>query len=176
MAPSAHNVPSDQAELDNPFWHFCVDFYAKPQVADACLELQNRGGVDVNVLLFGIWLGSAFAHPLSAEEIGQIAQTTEPWNASVVRPLRELRTHLKPRAQHDMAVSQLRQQVKDSELFAEKLQCAHLFALHAKFHVTRTNGDRLTAVEKNLTSVVTRFCQNAHSLHAPMQALLNAIR
>ena len=34
----------------SPFWRFSLRIY--PAVADTCLELQDRFGVDVNVLLF----------------------------------------------------------------------------------------------------------------------------
>ena len=41
----------------NPLWEFSLEFYAQPGVASACLALQDRCGVDVNVLLLMCWCG-----------------------------------------------------------------------------------------------------------------------
>ena len=39
----------------SPFWQFSVKFYAMPGVADACIALQDKARVDVNVLFFLLW-------------------------------------------------------------------------------------------------------------------------
>ncbi|MEX2034267.1 MAG: DUF2390 domain-containing protein, partial [Xanthobacteraceae bacterium] len=39
----------------SPFWRFSVKFYGVPGVAPACIELQDRAKVDVNVLFFLLW-------------------------------------------------------------------------------------------------------------------------
>src|SRR5665213_163755 len=39
------------------FWRFSQDFYALPGVAPACLALQDGHGRDVNLVLYGCWLG-----------------------------------------------------------------------------------------------------------------------
>ncbi|MCG8546534.1 MAG: TIGR02444 family protein, partial [Alphaproteobacteria bacterium] len=36
----------------NAFWNFSLRAYARPGVADACIRLQDRYGVDVNVLFY----------------------------------------------------------------------------------------------------------------------------
>ncbi|MBI2748346.1 MAG: TIGR02444 family protein [Burkholderiales bacterium] len=40
-----------------PFWRFSLRTYRAPGVAKACLALQNSCGADVNLLLYGCWLG-----------------------------------------------------------------------------------------------------------------------
>ena len=42
--------------LDNAFWKFSLAVYAAPGVPEECLAVQERYGVDVNVLLFCAWL------------------------------------------------------------------------------------------------------------------------
>src|SRR3954470_3940357 len=42
--------------LPHPFWNFSLELYAGEGVAEACLDLQERRGCDVNVLLFCCWL------------------------------------------------------------------------------------------------------------------------
>ena len=39
----------------SPFWRFSVKFYAEPGVAQACIDLQDQAGVDVNILFFLLW-------------------------------------------------------------------------------------------------------------------------
>lgn len=45
--------------LENRFWRFSLAVYAAPGVADECLALQERCGIDVNILLFCAWVGGA---------------------------------------------------------------------------------------------------------------------
>ena len=41
---------------ETPFWRFSLHFYRQPGVSDACIALQDGCGVDVNLLLFLLWL------------------------------------------------------------------------------------------------------------------------
>jgi len=41
------------------FWRFSLDAYGRPGVAAACLDLQDRHGCDVNLILYALWLGRA---------------------------------------------------------------------------------------------------------------------
>ena len=45
------------APEETPFWQFSGAVYAHPGVAEACLDLQDRHGLDVNLLLFCAWAG-----------------------------------------------------------------------------------------------------------------------
>ena len=40
----------------SPFWKFSLGYYRGAGVSEACLELQDRCGVDVNVVLFLLWM------------------------------------------------------------------------------------------------------------------------
>ncbi|HEY9550471.1 MAG TPA: TIGR02444 family protein, partial [Kiloniellaceae bacterium] len=46
------------APEETPFWQFSGAVYARRGVAEACLALQQRHGLDVNLLLFCAWAGS----------------------------------------------------------------------------------------------------------------------
>ncbi len=41
-----------------PFWTFSLGYYRGAGVSEACLELQDNCGVDVNVVLFLLWMAS----------------------------------------------------------------------------------------------------------------------
>ena len=107
-------------------WNFSVHTYGKPGVADACLALQNRHGLDVNVLLFCCWFGctrGVVDEPLW----DRVLAFSEPWTDNVVRPLRAVRTWMKhvgctqPDISND-ACMELREEIKRVELKAEQLQ------------------------------------------------------
>ena len=47
-----------ESQTGSPFWRFSLRFYRLPGVADACIALQDGCGVDVNILLFLLWLAT----------------------------------------------------------------------------------------------------------------------
>ncbi|MGY8963505.1 MAG: DUF2390 domain-containing protein, partial [Rhodospirillales bacterium] len=42
----------------NPFWEFAISAYSRPGVEKAMLSLQDRMGVDINMVLFCVWLAT----------------------------------------------------------------------------------------------------------------------
>lgn len=79
---------------ESPFWHFSVRFYALPEVAPACLELQDEADVDVNLLLYLLFLAEQ-RRALSEPEIADLDRAIQLWRDEVVKPLRALRRRLK---------------------------------------------------------------------------------
>jgi len=82
------------ASVDNTFWSFTLGLYGKPGVAPALIGLQDRLGLDVNMLLFCCWAG-ADGRLLTAADVKAVEAVAEPWQSEVVRPLRALRRRLK---------------------------------------------------------------------------------
>ncbi|MBP2298678.1 TIGR02444 family protein [Azospirillum picis] len=105
----------------NPFWDFSLAVYGRPGVPAACLALQDRRGVDVNVLLFAAWTGLACAERLSAEELGRADAAVAGWRDEVVRPLRAIRRRSKGEDE------ELYRRMKAAELEAERVQQDRLF-------------------------------------------------
>jgi uncharacterized protein (TIGR02444 family) len=105
------------------FWNFSLAFYARPGVADACLELQERCGADVNVVLFLLYLARR-GRRLTAADVERIDAWAAPWRQAVVIPLRGVRRVLKTPvgAFHPEATAALRTEVKRIELAAERVQ------------------------------------------------------
>ncbi len=79
---------------DGTFWSFTLGLYGKPGVAPALIGLQDRLGLDVNMLLYCCWSG-ADGRSLSREDLKAVEAVAEPWQSEVVRPLRALRRRLK---------------------------------------------------------------------------------
>ncbi len=108
----------------NPCWDFALAVYRRQGVEKACLALQERHGVDVNVVLFCCWLGESGRGALSAGEMARTLTAVTEWHDAVVGGLRAVRGALKgglepaPRALGDA----LRRQVLACELDAERVQ------------------------------------------------------
>ena len=79
---------------DGGFWTFTLELYGKPGVAPALIGLQDRLGLDVNMLLYCCWAG-ADGRQLSRDDLKAVEAVAEPWQSEVVRPLRALRRRLK---------------------------------------------------------------------------------
>ena len=60
-------MPAERPAVPS-FWDFSLAFYAMPGVADACLQLQDGCGADVNVLLFLLYRARD-GYMLSAAEV-----------------------------------------------------------------------------------------------------------
>ncbi|MCD6073885.1 MAG: hypothetical protein K0Q70_768 [Rhodospirillales bacterium] len=113
----------------NPFWNFSLRLYARPRVAPACLALQERRGIDVNVLLYCIWLGADRGVGVSEADAAKIAACVASWHDAVVRPLRAVRVDMKT-ARHGAPAAlcdALRNDIKRAELDAERIEQQILF-------------------------------------------------
>ena len=137
--------------LPHPFWNFSLELYAGDGVAEACLDLQERRGCDVNILLFCCWLGASGRPTLTADRLRTILKASDAWQAEIVRPLRAVRRLLKDRPWPEAmpeTVDAVRRRVADAELAAEHAEQLKLASLYAP------PADRDRPVEKRMRSAV----------------------
>lgn len=109
------------------FWDFSNRIYAREGVSASCLALQDRHGLDVNVLLYCCWYGVHYGR-FDSDCFGSLMQLSEMWTDHVVRPLREIRRWLK-REDHGAELNipldlkkAYREDIKAIELRAEQLE------------------------------------------------------
>lgn len=147
--PTAEASIAEAAQRSSPFWRFSLRLY--PAVADTCLALQDRFGVDVNVLLFLLWAAEG-GRKIDAEDARRIATAVETWNRSVVVPLRAVRRALRepPELVEPAAAAHFRQRVKQVELEAERLQQEALFRLVPRDGLGEAEPSRDTAARANV--------------------------
>ena len=123
---------SDQDEpvRKSPFWRFSVKFYAVPGVAAACIELQDRAKVDVNLLFFLLW-NATRSRTLGQAEVAELDRMIGAWRNATVIPLREVRRALKspPPVMAPDAAEGFRTRIKAVELEAERLQQEAMYDL-----------------------------------------------
>ena len=105
-------------------WDYAVKLYSDPAVSAACLRLQDRRGLDVNMLLFCVWAAASGRGRLSDEELHAGIGAGQRWQAEVVAPLRHVRRYLKgPIAPADSRLAaELGRGIADGELFAEHME------------------------------------------------------
>lgn len=118
------------ASQGSPFWRFSLSFYRLPDVADACIALQEEAGVDVNLLLFLLWQAT-LRRKLTAADVASLDARIAGWRDATVIPLRAVRRILKspPGLVAPPAAEAFRNRIKAVELEAERLQQEAMYAL-----------------------------------------------
>lgn len=109
---------------EHPFWDFAIGIYGREGVSRACLHLQERHGIDVNVMLFCLWLGESGRGTVSDEEMAALKAISDEWQGDVVRNLRAARRALKdgfPGAPEALRQA-LRAEVQGVEIDSEHLE------------------------------------------------------
>ena len=120
---------SDSKTETTPFWRFSLHYYKQTGVSDACIALQDGCGVDVNLLLFLVWLADN-GRQLTAAQVKALDDTVRSWRELTIVPIRDVRRKLKGAVTLVDPARQeaFRDSVKAVELAAERLQQEGLFA------------------------------------------------
>ena len=125
-------MTSAPVEMDSPLWRFSLAVYRGAGVEEECLAVQERHGVDVNLLMLCAYAGAVESAVLSASDIADALDASGAWHGNVVRTLRQVRRTLKPwgEGQGPFAnvVEALRTKVKGAELEAEQIEQAMMWA------------------------------------------------
>ena len=121
---------ASETSSDSAFWRFSVRFYALPEIAPACLALQDEADVDVNLLLFLLFLADN-NRVLTRDEVARLDALIQPWRSEVVEPLRALRRRLKTGIGDFPLNEGFRNMVKKLELEAERVEQGRLESLVA---------------------------------------------
>ncbi len=145
-------MTDEATTAETPLWRFSLKFYRQPSVSEACIALQDECGVDVNLLLFLLWLASD-DRQLSVEEVRMLDDNVRDWRNLTIVPIRDARRKLKgadtlvdPGAQEAF-----RTKVKAVELEAERLQQEALYAF-AKSGPLGTEAVAPVAALANITA------------------------
>jgi uncharacterized protein (TIGR02444 family) len=134
------------------FWRFSLALYARPGVADALIAIQDRAGRDVNVILFGLWLGVSRGRLLAAAELAVTEAAIAPIKDVAVAPLRRLRRQLKQSDDPDLQA--LRRRVAALEIVAERRVQYRLAASLSGELRAAAEGDQLAVAQANLALIL----------------------
>lgn len=135
---------------------FAVTIYRADGVPAACLRLQDRFGVDVNLLLAAAYLGAVRGSTLSAAVLADLSSHVDSWHRDVVSALREVRRRLKsgPPPAPDTRTTALREKVKSLEVEAEMIELSELGELVARLHLAAADGDKVQRAAAAMNAVV----------------------
>lgn len=134
MARSKKGRPTaDDTWPDSAFWTFSVDLYDRPGVEAACIALQDRRGLNVNLLLWSLWLADCGV-VLDQSALGRAEAAVASWQTDIIEQLRRLRRRLRQQIDHagaDDIAGQWPGQVKTlrETILALELDCEHLTQL-----------------------------------------------
>jgi uncharacterized protein (TIGR02444 family) len=138
MSTPAPAPPAGSPALkSNPLWDFMTWAYQEPGVEKACLALQAKHNIDVNIFLFCLWLAHRSVGSSNlARYLAGALKLSRDWQRNLVEPLRTCRNNMKDLIENSdmvgpnrIAASDLRERVKACELDMEHLQTVALYAL-----------------------------------------------
>lgn len=105
--------------LDNPLWHFAIQFYLRPGMQAHLLRLQEES-LPVNLLLAAAWC----VHNRVDPQLLLDEQAAANWRAEITAPTRALRYRLRP---YQKEIPDVYEQYKKAELAAEQVEIALLW-------------------------------------------------
>jgi uncharacterized protein (TIGR02444 family) len=142
----------------SPFWRFSLNFYRQPNVADACIALQEDAGVDVNLLLLLLWQ-STQKRALSTTDVSDLERRIGAWRNMAVVPLRNVRRALKspPALVESTLAEAFRNRIKAVELEAERLQQEAMYEL-ARTSVLGTDAASAEQAARHNVAAYERIC------------------
>jgi uncharacterized protein (TIGR02444 family) len=130
-------MPVNDTKNNESLWNFSCSFYAKRLVEARCLQLQDEHGVNVDLLLWCLWLERRQLC-LTAAMLSIAKAAIDPWDKHYVQALRKLRRSMKVESEHNLEkLLPLKQAIRDAELLAEKCILAELETLSNEFKPSR---------------------------------------
>ncbi|HET8790247.1 MAG TPA: TIGR02444 family protein [Modicisalibacter sp.] len=108
-------------------WRYACTYYADPDIATACLDLQERAGADVCELLWLGWLDHLGLTPDA--NVADVLVPVREHQARQTYRLRAKRRALKPLARTGSPLAEWRERLKRAELRAEREALDRLQAL-----------------------------------------------
>jgi uncharacterized protein (TIGR02444 family) len=146
------------------FTRFALTLYGSDGVADACLHLQNRHDLDVNLVLLAAFIGAERRQRLTTSSLEAARAAVDAWHHEVVRPLRAVRQRLKtgPAPAPDDATARLRRQVQQVEIDAELIELDQLGALIPVLESMPASGSATECATAAIETVI-----NSHTHTTP---------
>lgn len=129
------------------FWQFSIDLYRNRDVENACLSLQNRHGLNVNLILFCCWAASESYGRLEKNDFHKAFAAINRWHEMVTLELRKLRRMVKKMNMYHTSY----QKALEDEIAAEHIEQLMLADTLLKHpHERRTSGQKVADAFSNV--------------------------
>jgi uncharacterized protein (TIGR02444 family) len=138
------------------FKRFALSLYRRAGVADACLHLQNRHDLDVNLVLLAAYVGAVGRQTPAIDDLDLARRRVGAWHQEVVRPLRAVRQRLKTElapAPND-ATERLRRKLAQLEIEAEMIELDQLGALMPELVSPPASGDAVECASAAIETAI----------------------
>lgn len=144
------------------FKRFALALYGSEGVADACLHLQNRHDVDVNLVLFAAFVGAERRQRLTTSSLEEARARVDAWHREVVRPLRAVRQRLKagPAPAPNEITAHLRRRLQQVEIDAEVIELDQLGAVAPRSDTRRARGNAREFAAAGIETVVRAYSKS----------------
>jgi uncharacterized protein (TIGR02444 family) len=121
----------DESGTTGCFRQYALELYGTEGVAAACLHLQDRHVLDVNLVLFAAFIGARRRQALTTPCLDAARSRIDAWHREVVRPLRAVRQRLKtgPAPAPNELTTRLRGKLQQVEIDAELVELDQLAVL-----------------------------------------------
>lgn len=134
----------------HPFWHFSLQIYEQDLARQTLLNLQNKHGLNINLILFSCWHAATNQGQINKQEVKHLLATIHHWHERIIVQLRGIRDRLKHASAHEWSHT-VRQEVLATELAAEHVE--QLLLTDAYFKKPQRN-------RRSVQQKATNACQN----------------
>ncbi len=88
----------------HPFWRFSINLYRHKAAEQACQQLNNRHGLNINIILFCCWAAVEGYGRLDRSDYQRAFAATNRWHEMVTLELRKLRKLVKQYGSADLSL------------------------------------------------------------------------
>lgn len=162
-----------RAQWADAFWTFSTTFYATPKVEATCLELQDRDGLEVNLVLFCLFAAQQHVR-FERTSVQAMQNIGRVWGNEIVAPLRAVRRSLKVHEVGNEQVRILRKEVKRVELEAEKAMQGALIDLFISLETCNEAESPAVIAAHNLATWFDEEGIDSKEPHASVARLIQA--
>lgn len=129
------------------FWDYSLKLWKNEDLKTLLLEHQDRQGLDINLLLFLLWISEQ--RMILTTDSSRIIELQRRWIDGLIKPMRELR-------QENQNIDELKNSLLQAELVAERYyQKALCNLLNDDSLVTAPpNYDRAATIKRNLNAYI----------------------
>lgn len=155
----------------NPFWEFSTRVYQRDSVQRCLLELQDRHGADINILLGCCWLASGGAG-LEPRQLQLMLDSSSQWQLACIQPIRAARRFLKGQSET------LYKQAQALELAVERSYQDILWDClggESALSDAAAADDMAGLALRNVTAYVESICLDTEALQVPLEQLIATI-
>lgn len=160
----------------NAFWGFSLATYGNPEVAAACLALQDLCGADVNLLLYCCWLGQS-GRALDKRALRAALLAVGGLQSNIIRPLRQSRRALRraPRGMPKGWAKEIKDRLAAVEIDLEYVEQRLLLAAARRLTPAKRKVAARAAIAATLSRYLTLLkVPSAHPGRRHADALVDA--